>query len=82
PNEAARLELAVEQIDLACQKGFEKRFLHGIDRLVGVFVYRYEFKGLTPVRAYRLVPNDLRQMIDDLDTVYFNKNVSKSGRLG
>lgn len=81
PNESARLELAIEMIDAACIKSFEKRFLRGIDRLVGLFVERFEFKGLTFTRAYQLVPKDLKQMIDDLDTVYFNKNVSRSGRL-
>lgn len=73
PNESARLELAIDQIDLACQNGHEKRFLRGIDRLLGLFVERYDFKGLTHSRAYRLMPKDIRQMIDDLDTAYFSE---------
>lgn len=82
PNEVARLELALERIDLSCQRAMPKRFLGGIDRLVGLFVHRFEFMGLTFPRAYQLVPKDLRQLIEDLDTVYFGNRASKSGRLG
>ena len=73
PGERKRLDKAIDQIDNACQKRWEKRFLNGIDRLTGLFVHRYAYMGLTPSRAYRLVPKDLRQLIDDLDNAYFKE---------
>ena len=71
PGESKRLARAIDQMDEACKNGYEKRFLRSVDRLLGLFVQRYEYMGLSYSRAYQLVPKDLRQLIDDLDTVYF-----------
>ncbi len=72
-SESKRLKRAVDQLDEACRNGYQTRFLRSIDRLLGLFVQRYQYMGLEYQRAYLLVPKDLRQLIDDLDTVYFKE---------
>ena len=72
-KESKYLASLVERMDKACQQRKETVYKRAVDCLLGLMVPRYDtLLELNRYRAWSLVPMDLRQLVEDLDSIFTN----------